>query len=479
MSPNLPHRHAHFIGIAGIGMSAVALLLRQTGWTVSGSDEGFYPPASEILPAHGITVSTPHSPANIPAGTTLFVIGKHAKLTMENPEVAAAHRSGIKVASYPEVLAELLQHRKNLVVAGSYGKSTTTSLLTWALLESHQFPGYFIGALPKNLKSNSNLGEDDTFVMEGDEYPSSNTDPRAKFLHYPAQSVLLTSVVHDHVNIFPTQESYEVPFVQLLEKLPHNGLLVACADEPHAKRLSNKARCKVVTYGVENPRADYNASNITYGETTRFTLTANGKNLGEFTTTQLGTHNIQNMAGAAALLLEQKLTTADALRKAFASFAGVVRRLDKVTTTSAIPAYEGFGSSREKALAAIHAIRLHFPNHRLAIAFEPHTFSWRNRDALPWYDDVFAEAAEVFLYHPPQHGSGTHSQLNQDEIAARITASGKTKVTKLAENSPPEPVLNALKNGDVLLILTSGQMGGMLPALVKGLDARFSPKNAA
>ena len=468
-------KHVHFIGIAGIGMSATALLMRMQGWDVTGSDEGFYPPASVLLPRHGIRVMTPHAASNIPPETDLIVVGKHAKLTMENEEVAAAHATGKPITSYPDVLAGIARARKSLVVVGSYGKSTTASLVAWALTEAGKDPGYFVGAVPKNLGVNAGLGSAPEFVIEGDEYPSSNTDPRAKFLHYDARTVLLTAAVHDHVNIFPTQADYEKPFVELIERLPQDGLLVVCKDEPFAMKVAGKAASKVVTYALSDATADYHLTDIVYGEMSRFTLVAHGQDLGRFETHLLGAHNLQNMAGAAALLLDKGLVTPADLRKAFASFQGVVRRMDKLTGRSAIPVYEGFGSSREKARAAIDAIELHFPGRRLHIVFEPHTFSWRNRATIHWYDDVFRGADHVFISAPPDHGAESHAQVSYDEISERLAGKAGLKVVRLGhdQGSNIDTITRTLKPGDVVLLLTSGDLGGLIVKLVERMEMQF------
>ena len=303
-----PLRKAHFIGIAGIGMAATALLLREQGWAVTGSDEGFYPPASEILPRAGIRVSSPHAAQNVPADADAIVIGKHAKLTQDNPEVAAAFATGKPILSFPDVLANVTRDRDRIVVAGSYGKSTTASLIAHVLVHAGKHPGYFLGAVPKDMPSNAALGRDAPFILDGDEYPSSNTDPRAKFLHYAPQLLLLTSAVHDHVNVFPTHADYLAPFKQLIADLPASGLLVVCADEPHAMALARGARCRVVTYALSDANAAYRAQNIVYGETSTFDLV--GPCIRQpMQTSQLGAHNIQNMIGAAALLLEKALAS--------------------------------------------------------------------------------------------------------------------------------------------------------------------------
>ncbi len=469
------NKHVHFIGIAGIGMSATALLMRQQGWDVTGSDEGFYPPASELLPRFGIRVQTPHAASNVPVEADLIVIGKHAKLTMENAEVAAAYATGKPITSYPDVLAGIARERRSLVVAGSYGKSTSASLLTWALAEAGRDPGYFIGAVPKNLGRNSTLGSAPEFVIEGDEYPSSNTDPRAKFLHYDARFVLMTAAVHDHVNIFPTQEDYERPFADLMSRIPEDGLLVVCKDEPHAMQVSRAAACNIATYALRDTSADYYLSDIVYGEVSRFTLVARGQRLGTFETSQLGAHNLQNMAGAAAMLLELGLVTTTDLQKAFASFLGVVRRMDKLSTLSCIPVYEGFGSSRDKARAAIDAISLHFPQRSIKIIFEPHTFSWRNRSTIHWYDSVFAGVDEIFISSPPDHGAESHEQLSYEEIAERVATTG-CKVVRLSKENAQNVALitDSLTHDDVVLVLTSGDLGGLIRQLVDEMETRFA-----
>jgi UDP-N-acetylmuramate: L-alanyl-gamma-D-glutamyl-meso-diaminopimelate ligase len=252
-------------------------------------------------------------------------------------------------------------------------------------------------------------------------------------------------------------------------------LLVACKDEPHAMEVAGFARCRVVTYGLLDEAADYHLADIHYGETSRFTLIARGQSLGRFETTLLGAHNMQNMAGAAALLLELGLVSHDDLRKAFAGFLGVVRRMDKLTEKSSAPVYEGFGSSREKARAAIDAIALHFPGRRLHIVFEPHTFSWRNRATIHWYDDVFKGAERIFMSAPPDHGAGSHDQVSYEEIAERVAATG-CEVVRLGHDQDANiaAITDKVGPGDVVLLLTSGDLGGLIVKLVAEMESRFA-----
>lgn len=457
--------HAHFIGIAGIAMSAVALLLREAGWSVSGSDEGMYPPASELLPAHGITVGTPYAAANIPAQTDVIVIGKTAKVNMDNPELAEALRrqreQGTKVQSYPEVLAALTNKRQNIVVCGSYGKSTTASLAAWILTHAGTDTGYMLGARAVNFPGNSHVGTALPFVMEGDEYPSSNLDDRSKFLHYSPATVILTSAQHDHPNIFPTHADYLKPFEELLAKLTPAHLLVACADDSHARNLAAHTKARVVTYGTG--QGDYRVHAPVLGERSRFTLTKHGVAVCEITTQELGLHNLQNMAGAAAALLENGLVTPGQVSAALAAFRGVKRRMERLNPAGRIPLYEGFGSSADKARSAIAAMRQHFPDKRLVVVFEPHTFGWRNPVNLPDYDSAFTGADVVYVY-PPHSGEGL---LTHGDILGRLASGFAGTAVPLGETLADNlaRLQHDITPDDAVLVLTSGDLGGLIQPL--------------
>lgn len=460
----------HIIGIAGVGMSATAVLLKEAGWQVSGSDAEAYGPTKSILDAAGITFARGYQPENIPADADCFMVGRNAKLApSENAEVAAALATGKPCYSFPHVLGQLTEAREDVVVAGSYGKSTTTSLVAHILRHAGIDAGYFIGALPvatQWLRAPAALGSAQPFVLEGDEYPSAHDDPRAKFLHLHPRDVLLTSVVHDHVNVYPTFESYQEPFQKLLALVPEDGLVVVCADEPGALALAQESGKKLITYGIRGAGAQFEARDIRYGAVTRFDLVKSGSVLGTLETPLLGMHNVENIVGAAAWALARGGLTFEQVRAAVANFPGVRRRLDNLAPHSRVPVLEGFGSSYEKARAAIEAVLLHFAERKLVIVFEPHTFSWRNRASLHWYDNIFAGAATVFVLPPATQGAATHEQLSHDEIVARIGATARSY-------EGPASVAEALTGNEVVLVLTSGDLEGTLEELAERVSARF------
>ena len=463
----------YFLGIAGAGMSALASVLVSEGHAVTGSDAGVFPPVNRYLDRMGIAWRDGFDAAALPADIDAAVIGGSAKLDLaHNPELAELKRRGVPLYSFPAFLAHHTLDRDTIVIAGSFGKSTLTALLAVLMREAGRDPGYFIGAAPLDLDTNGHGGTDRAFLLEGDEYIVGADDRRSKFLLYHPKSVLISSLIHDHMNVFPTIASYEAPFAALIALLAPDAPLV-CANAFKALHRLTAGRT-VTWYGLE--RCDgYWTDNIEIGEITRFDLvTPTGERIA-LETGLLGLHNIENIVGAAALLLERGDIDAAALQRGVRKFRGVARRLDKKTTASRAPVYEGFGSSYEKARSAIDAIALHFPGRPMVVVFEPHTFSWRNADALAWYDTVFKGVARVLLLPPPGHGADGHAQLSQADILTRIAAAG-VAVRAMADGAATLAELDAgLAGNEVVLLLSSGPLDGLAETLPPRLDAKFSP----
>ena len=462
--------HVYFLGIAGAGMSALASVLVSEGHQVSGCDDGVFPPVSTYLDRLGVRYDVGFETL-APADVDLAIVGGSAKLNLaDNPVLADLVRRGVPRHSFAEYLGVHTRDRENVVITGSFGKSTLTAMCAAFLREAGHDPGYFIGAVPLDLPTTGHAGTDPLFLIEGDEYIVGADDRRSKFELYHPRHSLISSLVHDHVNVFPTMEGYEAPFGVLIGMVPQDGLLV-CAHAYEPLRRLTQGR-DVVWYGLE-PCLGYFAQDIKVGEVTRFVLhTPRGQTLA-LETPLLGLHNIENIVGAAALLLELGRIDAAALQRAVPRFRGVERRLDKKTTASRVPAYEGFGSSYEKARSAIEAMQLHFPERPLVVVFEPHTFSWRNEDALPWYDSVFEGVSRVLLLPPPQHGAATHHQLSHGDIAARIGLAGIAVSPLAGRQAVLDDLQAGLKGDEVVLLLSSGPLDGLVEPLPRMLEARF------
>ena len=464
---------AHFIGIAGKGMSATALLLRQMGVRITGSDEGFYPPVSDYLRNEKIPFAAGYRKENIPDDADVIVIGKNAKLTPEsNEEVRAAMDSGKLVRSFADLLHDMTAGSETIVAAGSYGKSTCTALLAWCLRVANKDPSYFIGEITNGFERHAHRGQGPTFVLEGDEYPASNWDNRSKFLRYNAKNVLLTSATHDHINVFPTHADYLSPYQSLLGSLPSDGLLVVSSSEPHARALAENLACATVFYALDD-RAHWHAANIARGAETAFDLMRGAEKIIRLSTRMLGDHNIENIVGVGAMLLEKKLLSREQLNDGMRTFQGVKRRMELLSPASKLPVYEGFGSSYEKARSAIDATKLHFPDRRLIIVFEPHTFTWRNRAAIAAYDDAFAGASRIFIFEPASQGAGSHAQLTQDEIVARVRAANHDVEAINDPDEALERLSGILQPDDVVLLLTSGELGGLIRTIPQLVETKY------
>ena len=467
------NKKVHLIGICGKGMSALAFMLKQKGYKVTGSDEGFYNPIAGLLKKNNIKFTPKYSAKNITPDLDLIVIGKHAGLiSEENEEVRAAFKSGIKIQSLPETLGKLARQTENTIVAGSFGKSTVTALLAWCLEKSKKDPSYFIGAAPFGFKTNAKLGKSQHFIFEGDEYPSSNWDQRSKFLHLHPKNLILISAEHDHINVFPTEKDYIKPYKKLISLLPRNGILVVSKEGKNIDKVIKNAKCQIVNYGFDE-RSMWHPENITYGEKTSFDLFKNKNKIINLETGLLGNHNIENIVGVSAFLLEKKLLTPQELQKSIKIFKGLSGRLDLKTKKSSVLVYEGFGSSYSKARSVFNALKLHFPNKRLITIFEPHTFGWRNVEAKKWYRDIFNTSESVILLPPPLHGKSTHNQMTFFEIIREV----KKRNKKVYPVSTEKEVLSLLKKitekDDLVALVSSGSILGLSKSVPKLMESLF------
>lgn len=461
-------KHIHFIGICGKGMSALALMMKEKGFIVTGSDEGSYEPIASHLRGNGIDFATSHSAENIPSDADTIVIGRHAKLVPEsNEEVRAALDSGKTIYSLPQGLQELTQDMTQVVVAGSYGKSTVTSLIAHVLKSANKKPSYFIGALSASLPENGHIDTGDICVIEGDEYPSANFDEKSKFLHFTPETIVLTSLTHDHVNIFPNFEDYKKPFVELLRKSSVKNR-IANIDSLEIQDTLNNID-DVVWYGFSED-AEFSAQHIQRDEQTSFTLTRNGTVFGNITTNMVGDFSIHNILGCAAYIFSQTDISFEDFASAIASFSGLRRRLEKIEGTR-VPTYENFGSSLEKHQSGVESLQKHFPDKRIICLFEPHTFSWRNKNMIHWYKEGFSGISELLVYPPPSHGADSHEQLTIKEIYDAIKDARPELPVYLTGKEDIIPTLNDILTDDtILLVSTSGGFDGILPLIYDSLQ---------
>ncbi|MDP2873715.1 MAG: Mur ligase family protein [bacterium] len=391
---------AYFIGIAGKATAEIAKALRDDlGWEVSGSDEPFGPPATDYLAANHLAFKTPYQAENVPADADLVVVGGGALTSNpNNPEYLRARDLGLRIVSYPQLLEKYLIKKNSIVVVGTYGKTTITALLAWILQKAGFDPSFMIGGFPKNFADGVKFSNSDYSVVEGDEHPTLNFDPRPKFAFYHPTQLLLTSALWDHYNVYKTEPEYVKIFQELVTNLPASGRLIASVDGENISQVLPLAKCQVVTYSVKT-KADWTVSGLHFGEkTTTFAVNGPGGEKIELETSQIGLASVINILGAVAMarsLGVEPLKIQEAVR----SFEGVKERLEIVGESGGVTLVRDFAHSPIKIKTAIEALRTRFlkDTSKILVVLDLHSTVLRDKTSLPALKESLVEADAVAL----------------------------------------------------------------------------------
>jgi len=360
----------HILGICGTFMGGIAALARELGHDVSGSDANVYPPMSSQLEALGIALSQGYAPAHIAAAAEQIVVGN--ALARGNPSVEAVLDAGRAYTSGAQWLAEnVLPGRRTLAVAGTHGKTTTSSLLAFILEYAGRDPGFLIGGVPENFGVSARIGSGREFVVEADEYDTAFFDKRSKFVHYRPWLAILNNLEYDHADIFPDVAAIQRQFHHLLRTVPGNGRLIVNGDDDNlAQVLAMGCWTPVETFG-EREDADWRAQ-LDAADGSAFTVLYRGAAVGEARWSLLGRHNVMNALAAIAAAQAVGVAIADAVA-ALAEFKGLARRFDIVgTSPSGVTVIDDFGHNPEKAAATLRTLKSH-PGRVLAF-FQPHGY---------------------------------------------------------------------------------------------------------
>ena len=482
----------HLIGIGGTGMGAVAGLLANAGHEVRGSDAAVYPPMSEQLAALGVPVMMPYDAQNLAWGPDLVVVGNvHGK---DHIEVKAAQASNIQLTSFPAVLGErLIDGKHAIVVCGTHGKTTTTSLVAHVLSEAGRDPSLFVGGVPVALGQGYHLGKGEDFVIEGDEYDTAFFDKGPKFLHYRPKTVILTSVELDHVDIFASFDAVKDAFRKLVALIPRDGLLVVCADAPDALQVAEKAACKVERYAVLQEGEDgvpadgvtWWAANVEVGKSGRTSFDVFHKNgggneaIGRFETLLVGRHNVENTLAAIAVAHSRGVPLKD-IQRGVASFAGVKRRLELRGIASGVTVLDDYAHHPTAVRETLKSLRKRFPKRRIIAVYEPRSATSRRKTFQAEFAEAFAHADEVIvgkLFDPGKIPADERFDperlaldLHQRGTKAAYVPEVDAIVKQLAESAAP---------GDVVCVLSSGSFDGLHDKLLDAIGDAMRPAQRA
>jgi UDP-N-acetylmuramate: L-alanyl-gamma-D-glutamyl-meso-diaminopimelate ligase len=465
----------HLIGVAGTGMGSFAGMLKAAGYHVTGSDENVYPPMSTQLERWGIEVLTPYAAENLDrARPDVVVVGNVVRAV--NPEATAMRERGLAHVSFPAALGELfIGPRHGVVVVGTHGKTTTSAMMGAVLHHAGRDPSFLVGGVTRDFESNFRLGQGPHFVVEGDEYDTAYFDKGPKFLHYHPRTAIFTSCELDHADIYRDEAHYESAFEKFADLLPPDGFLAACASYDSVKRIAARARCRVETYAVDRPGADWEAGDLRLDrDGARFTLLRRGAALAQVHLPVGGAHNVENALGVAAAAAALGLSPAE-IAAGLAAFHGVKRRQEVRGTAGGVTVVDDFAHHPRAVEKTLAAIQGSFPGARLLAAFEPRSNTSRRNLHQAEYASAtsWAAAAEVFLLRPaPTDRVPEGERLDVDAVVRSLAAGGKPARAFGTVDELVPALVAAARPGDVVVAMSNGAFGGIWGKVLDALGKR-------
>ena len=465
-------RHIHLIGIGGSGLSAIARLLKEMGYTLSGSDRAETPFVTDLRLA-GVTISIGHRPENI-AGADLVV--RSSAISDDNPEVLAAQAAGIPVLKRSDFLGDLMTGKTGIAVAGTHGKTTTTAMLAWALTTLGQQPSFIVGGVLNNLGVNARAGSGKIFVIEADEYDRM-------FLGLKPVIAVVTNVEHDHPDCYPTPADFQAAFMEFIKLLPSDGVLVACAEDAGAKALLAEARKdgkRTVAYGisdqlpVNSDQLSVNsdqwvvAKNLHTNERGGFSFEAIVQRQTSVVNLQVpGEHNVRNALAVLSVVHLLGLPL-DAAAEALGQFTGTGRRFEVRGEANGIIVIDDYAHHPTEIRATLAAARSRYAGRRLWAVWQPHTYS-RTQTLFAEFSRAFSDADQVIV-------SEVYAarEQRQDFSAAQVVKAMSHPSVQFIPNLPviSNYLLSHLRPGDVLLVLSAGDADLVSTQVLASLQKR-------
>jgi UDP-N-acetylmuramate: L-alanyl-gamma-D-glutamyl-meso-diaminopimelate ligase len=472
-------KHIHLIGICGTAMASLAGMLKQRGFHVTGSDAAAYPPMSDFLRDLGIPVAQPFDPKNIEPRPDLIVIGNAISRGNVELEYVLDHR--IDFCSLPQLLHdEFLRGKEVLVVAGTHGKTTTTSILSWIFHSAGMQPSFLIGGIAENFGSSFQLGEGKHFILEGDEYDTAFFDKGPKFLHYFPDAIILTSVEFDHADIYKDLDAVETAFKRLVNLIPRRGRIVGfdgavgdASESSSLERCLAKAFCPVERYGT-GPKANWRVTNLRLDPgRTAWTVLRDGQLWADFEFALAGEYNVWNATAAAALASSCGISE-EAIAAALKTFKSVKRRLEVKAQVNGITIIDDFAHHPTAIAGTLKALRARYAGSRLWAILEPRSNTLRRRVLQSDLARSLALADEVVVAGVFRSEAVPESErLELSALAAEIQRNGRRARLLADADAIIQTLAPEMRNGDVIAILSNGGFGGIyekLPARLRELN---------
>jgi UDP-N-acetylmuramate: L-alanyl-gamma-D-glutamyl-meso-diaminopimelate ligase len=474
-------KHIHLIGICGTAMASLAGMLKERGFHVTGSDAAAYPPMSDFLRELDISLAQPFHARNLDPRPDLVVVGN--AISRGNVELEHVLDQRIPFCSLPQLLHdEFLRGKDVLVVAGTHGKTTTTSMLAWIFHSAGLEPSFLIGGIAENFGSSFHLGAGKHFILEGDEYDTAFFDKGPKFLHYFPDSVILTSVEFDHADIYKDLDAVETAFKRLVNLIPRRGRIVAfdgfsaeAAESSSLDRCLAKAFCPVERYGI-GPRANWKVTNLSFEPArTSWTVLHDGLPWADLEFPLAGEYNVWNATAAAALADSYGVSKA-AIAFALKTFKSVKRRLEVKAQVNGITIIDDFAHHPTAIAGTLKALRVRYPGSRLWAILEPRSNTLRRRVLQADLARSLAQADEVIVAGVfRSEAVPENERLELPALAADIERNGRRARLLADGDAIVETISPEMRSGDIVAILSNGGFGGIyekLPARLRELAGK-------
>jgi UDP-N-acetylmuramate: L-alanyl-gamma-D-glutamyl-meso-diaminopimelate ligase len=466
-------KRIHLIGVCGTAMASLAAMLQAQGFEVTGSDQNIYPPMSTFLDNRGIRFFQGFSEEHLDPDPDLVVVGN--AVSRGNPEVERTLNRRLRYASMAEVLKEFfIRGKQSLVVTGTHGKTTTTSLLAWLVERGGMNASFLVGGIAENFGSSFRLGQGNLFIIEGDEYDTSFFDKGPKFLHYLPDWVIFNNCEYDHADIYSDFEAVQLSFRRLLNIIPSHGKLFAGWDDPVVRELSACAFCPVESFGLEG-QAQWTAHSIEIlPDVMRFEVWREGIFWERFQTSLTGTFNVRNalaaIACADALGIERKV-----LREALQEFRNVKRRLEIRGVVNGITVFDDFAHHPTAIRETLMAVKARYPDSRLWAIFEPRSATSRRNVFQQEFARCFVPADRVTLCRPfALEKLEASLRLDVEQIVRDLKRQGVSAEWRDSADAIVASVVPQLEKGDKVVIMSNGGFDGIHGKLLGALGQRYA-----
>ncbi len=452
-------------------MATLAAMLKQKGFDVRGSDQDMYPPMSDFLASEQVTTFVGYDPAHITPDLDLVVVGN--AISRGNVELEEVLNRKIRYCSLPEAIREyFLWGSRSIVIAGTHGKTTTTSLAGWLLTHGGADPTILVGGMARNLGADGSsyrMGRGRDFVIEGDEYDSAFFDKTAKFLKYLPDIAVVNNVEFDHADIYPDIDAVTLAFRRLVNLVPARGLLVLGADSPVALALKASARSRVVTFGT-GPDVDWQAHDLeSHGAITRFHVRRQGSPFGTFDVPLLGAHNVRNALAAIAVAVEVGVS-GERIGEGLRTFAGVKRRLEVVGTSGGVTVYDDFAHHPTAVAETLGGLRAAKPGARIWAVFEPRSASSCRRVFQDDFANAFAAADEIMLAPVFRSTLPEGERLSIPRLVRDLADRGKSAREAASIDEIVDTIVREHRPGDLVVVMSNGGFGGIHRKLLQALS---------